>query len=312
MWHLNSLSEETLKWYKEMFLDSIADSLKDAKLNDDVLEVIMPKGGKAVLEKLLTAQPQELYPLNLELEKEIKEKDVADDSKNKIFNAFNYKGRISGDKEVAYELAKRIGTRTCVYCNRIYSFTVIETEDGATVARPDFDHWLPKDKHPLLSMSLYNLIPSCPICNRSIKSQKDFEYGKHVHPYQTDTVRHFRFQYEPALEGKWKLKLANCSLEENETAKMLKTEDVYKPYANCEVKDILDFAYKNTPEYLLDLRDKVMKAYGGSISKEHAYRMVFGTEMRASVHNDRPLSKMKSDVLMQLQEALGINLIDFE
>ena len=87
MWHLNSLSEETLKWYKEIFLDSIADSLIDAKLNDDVLEVIMPKGGKAVLEKLLTAQPQELYPLNLELEKEIKEKDVADDSKDKIFNA---------------------------------------------------------------------------------------------------------------------------------------------------------------------------------------------------------------------------------
>ena len=106
--------------------------------------------------------------------------------------------------------------------------------------------------------------------------------------------------------------MANCTPEESETAKMLNTEDVYKPYANYEVKDILDFAYKNTPEYLIDLRDKVMKAYGGSISKEHAYRMVFGTEMSASVYNDRPLSKMKKDVLMQLQEALGINLIDFE
>lgn len=121
----------------------------------------------------------------------------------------------------------------------------------------------------------------------------------------------FRFQYEPAMEGLWKLKLVNCSPEEKETAKMLKTEEVYKPYANSEVKDILDFAYKNTPEYLLDLRDKVMKAYGGSISKEHAYRMVFGTEMNASLYNDRPLSKMKKDVLMQLQEALGIKLIDF-
>jgi len=33
--------------------------------------------------------------------------------------------------------------------------------------------------------------------------------------------------------------------------------------------------------------------------------------MNASVYNDRPLSKMKKDVLMQLQEALGIKLIDF-
>jgi hypothetical protein len=311
MWHLNSPTEDTLTWYKGKFLDDIADSLIDAELNEDVLEVLMPGGGKDVIEKLLIARPQELYPLNIELEKKINEKDVAGESMEKIFKAFDYKGRISGDKEMAYDLAKRIGTRTCVYCNRIYSFTV-ETEDGATVARPDFDHWLPKDKHPLLSMSLYNLIPSCPICNRSIKLRNDFEYGKHVHPYQSDEERQFRFQYEPAPEGEWKLKLANCSFEEKETAKILKTEEVYRPYANSEVKDILDFAYKNTPEYLLDLRDKVMKAYGGSISKEHAYRMVFGTEMSASVYNDRPLSKMKRDVLMQLQEALDINLIDFE
>lgn len=308
---MNLPSEDTLKWYKEKFLDDIADSLIDAKLNDDVLEEIMPKGGKEVLEKLLTAQPQELYPLNIELENKIKEKDKEGKSKEKLINAFDYKGRISGDKAVSYELAKRIGTRTCVYCNRIYSFTV-ETEDGATVARPDFDHWLSKDKHPLLSMSLYNLIPSCPICNRSIKFQDDFEYSKHVHPYQSDTRRQFRFQYEPVPEGQWKLKLANCTPEENETAKILKTEDVYRPYANSEVKDILDFAYKNTPEYLLDLRDKVMKAFGGSISKERAYRMVFGTELNASLYNDRPLSKMKRDVLIQLQEALAIKLIDFE
>lgn len=55
-----------------------------------------------------------------------------------------------------------------------------------------------------------------------------------------------------------------------------------------------------------------MKAYGGTISKEHAYRLVLGTEMKASVFGDRPLSKMKRDVLKQLQEALGIDLISFD
>ena len=77
MWHLKSPSEETLTWYKDNFLDDIADSLKVAKLNGEVLEVIMPKGGKDVIEKLLIAPPQELYPLNMELEKKIEEKDVA-------------------------------------------------------------------------------------------------------------------------------------------------------------------------------------------------------------------------------------------
>ena len=48
---MKSPSEETLTWYKDNFLDDIADSLKVAKLNGEVLEVIMPKGGKDVIEK---------------------------------------------------------------------------------------------------------------------------------------------------------------------------------------------------------------------------------------------------------------------
>ena len=52
-----------------------------------------------------------------------------------------------------------------------------------------------------------------------------------------------------------------------------------------------------------------MKAYGGTISKEQAYRIVFGTELDPSLYADRPLSKLKRDVLMQLQEALKINIV---
>lgn len=310
MWYLPFPKEDTLTWYKEKFLDDIEQSIKDT-VRQTVKDKILPDGKKDILEKLLIAPPEELYALNAKLEEEIKNLGDEKAIKGEIFNAFDYKGRISSDKTVAYELAKKIGTRTCVYCNRIYSFTV-ETVDGKAVARPDFDHWLPKDQHPLLSMSFFNLIPSCPICNRSIKLRTDFEYGKHVHPYQSKEERQFSFQYEASPGNEWKLKLANCSPEESATAEILKTEEVYKPYANCEVKDILDFAYANPPEYLMDLKEKVLKAYGGSISKEHAYRLVFGSEMKASVFSDRPLSKMKRDVLMQLQEALKIDLIDFE
>ena len=310
MWHIDFPEEETLNWYKGKYLDDIAKAITDSPLKKSVKALLIPNGSKDILEQLLIAPPQDLYPLNKRLESDIKNLGSYTASKKKILKAFDYEGHISSNKEAAYELAKKIGTRTCVYCNRIYSFT-IEDENGSTVARPDFDHWLPKDKHPLLSMSFFNLIPSCPICNRSIKLRKDFEYGKHVHPYQSEVERQFQFQYEPQPGAQWKLKVANCTPEEEATAKLLKTEDVYIPYANSEVKDMLEFVYKNTPEYLVELRDTVMKAFGSSISKEHAYRMVFGTELRASLFLDRPLSKMKRDVLMQLQEALGINLIEF-
>ena len=310
MWYLKEPSNETLKWYKEEFLDAIAKAVEESTLQQKVKDLLLANGNKDIIEKLLVSRPEELYQLNAELEKKLKKIGRADVAKKKIFKAFNYDGRISRNKAVSYELAKRIGTRTCVYCNRIYSF-VVEKENGAPVSRPDFDHWLPKEKHPLLSMSFYNLIPSCPICNRGIKLRREFKYGTHVHPYCSTEDMSLTFQYAPLPGEQWKLTLAKGNQEENATAKLLNTEDVYRPYANNEVKDILDFAYKNPPEYLLDLRDKVMKAFGGTVTKEHAYRIVFGTEMRVSVFSDRPLSKMKRDVLKQLQDALRINLIDF-
>lgn len=311
MWYLKRLTPDTLKWYKETFLDAIVQTLRDSSIKKPVKEILLPNDSSNVIKSLLLLPPEKLYPLSAEIEKKIKAKGSEAVSKKKIFKAFNYDGRISRNEPVAYELARRIGTRTCVYCNRIYAFT-IKSEDETPITRPDFDHWLPKEKHPLLSMSIYNLIPSCPICNRGIKLRKDFKYGVHVHPYCSDEEMIAKFQYAPLVGGEWKLTFSGGTPQEAATAELLKIEDVYKPYANSEVKDILDFAYANPPEYLMDLKEKVMKAYGGSISKEHAYRLVFGTEMKASLFSDRPLSKMKRDVLMQLQEALKIDLIDFE
>ena len=310
MWYLPKPSDKTLQWYEDTFLDAIANDIHVSDLEESVKNVILQDGNKEMLKRLLVDPPSKLYPLNVELENKIKECGNWSVSKNIILAAFNYDGRISKDKAVSYELARRIGTQTCVYCNRIYSFT-IETDEGKTVARPDFDHWLPKEKHPLLSMGFYNLIPSCPICNRSIKLREDFEYGKHVHPYDSCAETQFHFQYEPLPSDNWKLKLADCTPEEDATARILKTEAAYQPYANYEVKDLLDFVYKNTPEYLMDLKEKVMKAFGNTITKEQAYRSVFGAEIEASLFSDRPLSKMKRDILKQLQESLGLSLVDF-
>ena len=282
-----------------------------SRLKKEIKNILLPGGSAEVIEALLTYPPDKLYGYCEELEKRIIKVKNGIFSKQEIYRAFDYDGRISRNKTNAYELSKRIGTRTCVYCNRVYSFTV-EDSDGVAICRPDFDHWLPKKEHPLLSMSFYNLIPSCPICNRSVKLRSEFEYGKHVHPYGSGKEMQAKFQYEPSLLGQWKLKLAGATDAEKETASILKTEDVYQPYANGEVKDILDFAYDNPPEYLMDLKEKVLKAKiaGNSISKERAYRLVFGTELDSSLFLDRPLSKLKYDVLKQLQEDLKISIMD--
>jgi hypothetical protein len=66
----------------------------------------------------------------------------------------------------AYDLAHALGMNTCCYCNRQFTFTY-ESADGNT--RPTFDHFLKKSTYPFFSLSLFNLIPSCKICNSDLK-----------------------------------------------------------------------------------------------------------------------------------------------
>ena len=48
--------------------------------------------------------------------------------------------------------------------------------------RPTLDHFYSKDRYPHLSLSLANLVPSCAICNSTLKGNTDFLTTPHLHP----------------------------------------------------------------------------------------------------------------------------------
>ena len=83
----------------------------------------------------------------------------------------------------AYDIAKNLNVNTCPYCNRNFINTVIDKR-GNHIIRPTFDHFLPKSEHPFLSLSFYNLIPSCYYCNSSLKSSTTISIDTHIHPYK--------------------------------------------------------------------------------------------------------------------------------
>lgn len=318
MWHLEKLNDETIKWFTDKYLQTVYDSIH--KKGNKLPEKVKHKLTKEVIKDLMTKEPEELYGYAEKLENELKRLDVDwQHLRELLFKLFDYDNNISSNKELSYDLADKIGTKTCVYCNRIYTIaaSVYEKEAGGTlknkdkrrIVRPDFDHWLGKAEHPLTSMSLYNLIPSCPICNRSIKLRKEFLRGKHVHPYMSKVAPSFKFRYSPDVDGKWNLRIEGGTEMENATAKILETEAVYKCHANMEVKDILDFLYSNTYDYLNDLFAKVLNARGGAITMEEAYKIIFGFESVSSKYLDRPLSKLKHDILEQASECLGVKFV---
>lgn len=85
-----------------------------------------------------------------------------------IPNIFNYS---LIDRNTAYQLNRFLEIYACPYCNSENIEPIID--EAGSDYRPAFDHFIPKYKYPLISFSLFNLIPSCGKCNSTYKKTLD-------------------------------------------------------------------------------------------------------------------------------------------
>ena len=267
-----------------------------------------------LVKKLLINKPQDAFNLNNDLMREIfTDYDPLNlntlDSHKRILknieNVFNYNGVISRNKDNAYWLSKKVGHNTCTYCNRLYVFTVDSRDGSNHITRPQFDHWFPKEKYPLLSMNLYNLIPSCSICNSSVKGSDVFSLSTHIHPYlQTsdDPNFFFRPQESDKTDREWTVYLDRVKdSKEDKTINSFCLDDIYDAHGDLEVKDIMNFARGYTENYLRDLFRSILSDFSSKgYTKSDVFRMVFGTEYYSEHTLNRPLSKLKRDLLVYL------------
>lgn len=261
------------------------------------------------LEKLLVSEPDELLneerAIKTELNNLPEEERLSDKELEEIMGyaaVFD-----TPSKSKAYWLAKSVGKNTCAYCNRQYVFTVVKGEGKVPeerFARPVFDHWFPKSTHPLLSLSLFNLIPSCHICNSSVKGTDEYSLATHIHPYvHEDGHPDFTFKVSAAAKKElmWEVKLdAKPGSKEERTINDLCLNEIYTMHGATEVNDLMEFKQKYPVGYLKQLMCEVFnKAVvgGQSMTLEDVYRMLFGVELREEKYLDRPLSKMKHDIL---------------
>lgn len=72
-------------------------------------------------------------------------------------------GPSGAKKDTAYWLQEQLKIRTCPYCNANYTRVSSKGQ-----FRADLEHFFPKskDKYPYLMITLYNLFPACPTCNK--------------------------------------------------------------------------------------------------------------------------------------------------
>ena len=194
-----------------------------------------------------------------------------------------------------YDLAINLNINTCVYCNRIYTKTVANPNK---IIRPEFDHWYPKSTYPLLALSFYNLIPSCHICNSSVKSTTIMDINNFLHPYLPEEID-LRFSYwlEDLNKYDFIIKRESNTKEDN-TVKAFKIEQIYETHRD-EINDLVRLRRLYSVDYLLKLK-KLLKSVDSNVSMEEIYRLAFGTHYNEKNFTKRPLSKMKRDILEEL------------
>lgn len=195
----------------------------------------------------------------------------------------------------AYSLAKSLDINTCIYCNRLYTKTVINPDK---ITRPEFDHWFPRSKFPLLALSFYNLIPSCHVCNSSVKGSDNLNLIDHFHPYvdnEKNINNEIKFSYYNKSLDTYGFKVNTFSNKGKNTTEAFKIKEIYETHEE-EIKELRRIRDVYSESYL----QKLSTLYNGIISQEEVYRLAFGVYIEEAKFEKRPLSKMKNDILMEL------------
>lgn len=298
-------------------LDSLCDEFYEntkAYIKFDICNDKEKKYIQKNLKRIITCKPvdfeiisDEVKSNGLTLER-LKKVFVGDDKYNSGYKKFSSKNTKPYN---AYNLAEKLNINVCPYCNRNYIHTVKAVNDKST--RPQFDHFICKKKHPIFAMSFYNLIPSCSVCNSSIKGQAQFEIGTHIHPYFDDFNSIKKFTIDKKL-----LSLVNKDDEfnvifENKDG----VTDKQKVKADNHIKDFaLNALYNSHKDKVLELVD-ISRAYNEAsfenLVKEFAKstqifkdtndvkRLMLCHHVEDENIDKRPLNKLVKDISEELE-----------
>ena len=203
------------------------------------------------------------------------------------------------NQKIGKWLSKQLNVKTCPYCNRQYTFTI---EKGSKTIRPEFDHFYSKSEFPYLALSFYNLIPSCSVCNSSVKSTSPFSTTTHLHPYlDKDISEKYTFSYTKDSLNDNIISFANEAYLDIKTKRTLDdigSKLVYSRHSSKELQDLIDLRYKYSDNYLEILLERTFGDL--QISKEERYRLIFGIELDSEYYHKRPFSKFKNDIITEL------------
>ncbi len=220
----------------------------------------------------------------------------------KIITALNYNGfrAVYADK-----ISLATGIKTCPYCNAALTI-VAENEGGKKKSRFQLDHFYPKSKYPLFSISFFNLIPSCGNCNNT-KSSKPVTLGLDFHLYADETpIDGYRFEIPKDSVVKYlvtnDLKDLDINFVPGSDGTVAKTNHHNKSFDIKGIyetqKDVIEELFWKVEAYPEGKIEELSKLLNLPISVIR--RMVLGNYIDIEDIHKRPLAKFQQDIARQL------------
>lgn len=219
-----------------------------------------------------------------------------------IVNALQYP---AVQQEVFPEYVRKLGIRSCVYCNAQYA---VSAKKGKTERSKPYrttytlDHWKPKNKFPYLAVAFYNLYPCCAPCNQA-KSWYERDWMMYCEDTEDPNPFHFEIENLSFLNylRTWDaedLKIefrpkANGSFPDYD-----KNFHISKMYCNfkSEVEDVIWRSRIYSPKMV----EAMQQSGVYQIKPQDVNRFIIGNYDREEYILNRPLAKLIQDVAKQL------------
>lgn len=221
-----------------------------------------------------------------------------------LLDAFSFATFRTG---VLIDVAKQLNVKTCPYCNMHFTLYVNEPMKRSVkkLAKFQFDHFFDKSRYPMLSMSFYNLVPSCGVCNQGKSTgQLAVEYN----PYYGDIQRRFHFELTDPLGAYTAArvydevavdlipKVGVNVMEFEEYVKKFHLKALYSRHGDV-VQEVYDKAYE-APYY----RNPANFRFLSGLAPEYIERLWLGNYIKPEEIEKRPLAKFMQDMWQQAMD----------
>lgn len=218
-------------------------------------------------------------------------------------------------------IGQELGIICCPYCNRNY-ISYVFNEKGRIIG-PTYDHFFNKGAFKFCSLSFFNLIPSCYVCNSNLKNRIKFDLATHLYPYRDEFGKNAFFDFDLSLislstEKKIifrpvikyaddisdadKRKLAGDAQDLNGevtgSVKVFKLQEIYETHYDT-VEEVHEKFDANSPYYIGSIEEK-LKLLG--VGKEEFYRFHFHNYYDSSDFHKRPLAKLSRDIFTKMEQ----------